>query len=276
MLFGGAKGLAVVPSVNDFIDRSLAFLKLKLDRQGRGRAVLFWRGAFALIVLGTLCAAAGLVVNAFAFTHPAFVAVSVFFVAKSLALKQWWQAHFDPDAMRDAAACRGVVRQAASHLAWFFLPAVFLFLLTGFAGLFPYLLLAAMQKNTDGVLAPQGFAKPFALVKKVPDFLGSVLAAVLLAFATLLWPPASWQKSWAALFQPRGHWLSLPLETVGHAFAWSIERHSSASKTDWAGPESGTARLDQQDARNGLILVLIAFGLSQGLLLLLLLAAWIG
>jgi len=291
MLFGGPRVLGLIPSLERLPTRTLQFFQTKLVRNNRSRRTHLWRGSVVTVVLVLLFGAVGYAVDQLVFIHPSMTALAVFFVAKFLSLKIAWQQLQSSSAKPGAADYRQLTRKPIEVFGNYYVPAALLFVVGGFAFLLVFHCLHAANIEAEKAHKARKSANFFFLIplQRMRSLLaipGEISAAIVLIFASLFWPPANWKRSLSAIRYLGARVRHWPVIVTNYAFNWSLEAHSISKATalssqkaepiHWIGPETGSAKLNATDQKNGLIVALIAFGLANTLLALLWLAALIG
>lgn len=274
MLFGGPKGIKHIPSLNTLIEYVSLSLENRLNRENRSPRTLFWRGFTVSAIFIPLLVALGYGINYIAFSHPAVTAVCVFFVAKTVDVKTIWHTTLALSQAQKSAVIRTGIRDLIMTFSGHFVPVMILFLIGGFALLLPFHFLYVATQDTQKK-APSAYQTIFQKLCFIPSAISAGIAAFLLAFAQLFWPKALWQHAFKAFIKPMRpitHW---PLSVITHGFKWSIEAPTASKKGAWIGPAAGSAKIKATDARDALIVTLLAFGLINGFVALLLLASWI-
>lgn len=275
MAFGGRKALGAIPLFETLVPTSIQYLKNKLERAGRSRRTHYWRGVFAAAVLLTLLLAIGALIHMFTFNNAATSAVAAVFLAKMLQLKPFWQSTQTQAAQADPGARRRAIEQTCDLFASFYVPAMILFLAGGFLLFLPFYSVWVGDRLMRTDAPHSAFLKPFAQVHSLLAWPGEMLATLFMALAVLFWPSTLWLQAMGAALKPR-----LPLRTWSSAvlaFSLNVSLRVQGSAADtWIEPADASAKPDAAKSRSALIVALLAFAMSLGFLLLLVITSAMG
>lgn len=273
-LFGGRKALGAIPSFDNLTEVLFSILRQRLERKGRGRKALFWRGGLVLVVLTGLFYAAGAMLDRLVFAQAAATALSMAVLARYLQLKILFQSLNKMAGQQASASRRKAIEQALHYFCSYYCPALVLFLIGGFSLLIPFYLLhsAAVQQKTDNRSA---YLKPFMIARNLTALPGECLSALFLLFGTTLWPATHMLQGVKGLLvcgrTPKQWGPSI----MAHAFGISLQS-SWSGRPKWLGSDIGSADIDTITSRNALIVALVAFATSLAFLLVLLAGALLG
>lgn len=233
----------------------------------------------------------GYAVDQFVFLHPSMTALAVFFVAKFLSLKIAWRQLQNSSVNLSAIGYRQLTRGPVEAFGNFYVPAALLFVVGGFALLLVFYCLHAAnieaeKAHKENKTGNFFFLIPLQRMRSLLAMPGELMASLVLILALLFWPPANWARGLSAVRHLGGRIKNWPITIIAYAFNWSFEANSISKATAlssqstntiyWIGPKTGSAQLSSTNQKNGLIVALIAFGLTNALLALLWLAALIG
>ena len=273
-LFGGRKALGAIPSLDTLSQALFSGLRQRLERMARGRHALFWRGLLVQIVLVGLLYTVGSLIDRFAFSHAAFIALSTAVLARYLNLKILFQTTSELAGQPDSSSRRKAIEHAVHYFCSYYTPAMVLFLLGGFSLLAPFYLLH-WATSGHGDEKPSAYLKSFKAARNLAALIGESLSAMFLVLGTVLWPKTHVLqafKGWLVCSTMPKQWGP---SIVAHAFGASL-RSMWPGKPKWLGSEIGTADINAATSRNALIVALVAFAASLAFLLVLVAGALLG
>ncbi len=275
MAFGGRKALGVIPLFEALVPISIRFFKNKLERAGRSRRAHYWRGVFTATVLLSVLLATGALLHMVVFNNAATSAVAVVFLAKMLRLKFFWQTTQNQAAQANPGTRRRAIEETCDLFAGFYVPAMVLFLAGGFFLFLPFYSawVGSQLMRTDD--PNSAFLQPFSQLRRLFAWPGEILAVLFMTLAVLFWPSTLWPQAMGAALKPR-----LPLRNWSSAvlaFSLNISLKAQGSAPDtWIEPPNASAKIDAAKSRSALIVALLAFAMSSGFLLLLVITSAMG
>lgn len=272
-LFGGRKALGAMPSFDDLSQVSLSFLRKRLERENRSARAHHWRGLISVFVLVPIAIWLGLLLNAMVFWYTATATIAAVILAQVLATKLSWQSAESLARGGDSTARRQAVETLLATYAHSIIPSLLLFLVGGFALLFPYRMLLVADTVAASSGKPSAYLRPFIVARRLFGSPGELLATVFILFSSILMPRAYVLQSVKTLLKTKQKIRHGTTAVVAGAFNMSLQMNGGATKTIWIGPQNGTAKISQEACRHALIVALVAFAVSIAFLLVLLVAA---
>ena len=281
LLFGGPKALSIVPGLETLITGLLRSADTYVSRYIRSSKILSVSGFCFSALLFAGLAAFGVMLDIYAFGHPALLALAVVLVARSVGMKRQWSELSQAASSLDDAELQRAISRLVQQFAFRHAGAFLAFFTFGFTGLWPYLLLLAtwdaklfepltlrhsLKPDTGGVTSFASLARLFA--RPVLSVAG-IFGAFVLMSALVFKPKTHWGKAILALTKPSFALMSRPLLVMAAGHNWSlITITPDTHKPTWVGTKTGRAKLTPKDLADALIVTLVAFSVLNGFLLL--------
>ncbi len=270
---GGVFLLGRFPGPDRFFHYIAQSLTFKLDQPRRSERTLAMRGGLLLLASLIILLPIGIWLGQFFISGTVGYTIGIIFLIMVMGQRAALDTAIElitilsdidsrQDRARFDAARWGIERLVLRLCDGMIVNAVILFI-TGLGGLLFYRFLTMLLS----LGAPDGILKPAGAFYKIPLIVYEVMTAIPAAIATMLFLLAS-------LFIPEAkfHLLSiieeevegsifgrkLPLLTMAYALNFSFRQDPNISrkKTVWVGPQDGRRKLESEDLRNALYLII--------------------
>ena len=274
-----------IPNLNGVLRFVANGINAKLDRPGRSDSALKTRGFATLLLCLPLLCLLGLFLNQLAKSASAGAAVALLALIPILGQKKGWLRHTktgkalanDPHTIDPYGTAQYSTQRIILKLSCQFAPNLFVFCVWGFALLLPFLFVQGLMGNTikNGV-SRRPFLAYSKFIYELITLPVTVIISALLALAHYFLPKTNLLAikgfSKKGMKLPRSHFIPLNIVAtgLGLSFQRKIENKlAGKNKLAWVGPENGRAKLTATDMRSVWLVVLVAYGLSLLLLMML-------
>ncbi|MBL4836380.1 MAG: hypothetical protein JKY34_02285 [Kordiimonadaceae bacterium] len=274
-----------IPNLNVALRFIANGIDTKLDRPGRSDSALKTRGFATLLLCLPLLYLLGTLLNQLAKSTSAGTAVALLALIPILGQKKGWLRHtqtgrelandahtIDPHGTAQNSTQRIILKFGCQ-----FAPNLFVFCAWGFALLLPLLFLQGLLGDTikNGV-SRRPFLAYSRFAYELITLPVTIVISVLLALAHYYLPKTNLLAikgfSKKGMKLPRSHFIPLNIVATGLGLSFQRKIESKLegkNKLAWVGPENGRAKLTATDMRSVWLVVLVAYGLSLILLMML-------